>query len=105
MTPTDLVVTPNPLPKLLNYPATLGIAIGCILTIILLLVSGKYDKTQGVLTISLLVVLAFIALVTYSALFTIPNDEITSGIIGGLIAAFGAIIAHWIGKDKSKPPE
>jgi hypothetical protein len=35
--------------------------------------------------------------------FTIPSDEITSGVIGGLVAAFGAVIAHWIGRSQDGP--
>jgi hypothetical protein len=99
----NIVVTPNPLPKLLNYPASIGLAIVVVLTTILLVVVSKFDATGGTLTISLLVVLAFLALVTFCALFTIPTDEITSGAIGGLVAGFGAVVAHWLGRRKDPP--
>jgi hypothetical protein len=36
-------------------------------------------------------------------LFTIPTDEITSGAIGGLVAAFGAVVAYWL--SRGRPPE
>jgi hypothetical protein len=98
-----LVVTPNPLPKLMDYPASLGLMIVVLLTTILLVVASKFDATGGTLTISLLVVLSFLALVTFCALFTIPTDEITSGAIGGLVAGFGAIVAHWLGRRKEPP--
>jgi uncharacterized BrkB/YihY/UPF0761 family membrane protein len=96
----DIVVLPLT-PKLLDYPATIGIGVGIVFITVLLIISSKFDHTGGVLTISLLIVLAFIGVVTFCMFFTIPNDEITSGVIGGLVAAFGAVIAHWIGRDSS----
>ncbi|HEX5211627.1 MAG TPA: hypothetical protein VFW22_07830 [Pseudolabrys sp.] len=97
MTPADLVIPP-PSPKMLDYPATLGLAIGIVFTAILLTVASKFDPTAGVLTISLLVVVAFMGTVTFCLFFTVPNDEVTSGVLGGLIAAFGAVVAHWLGR-------
>ena len=99
-----LIVTPNPLPKLMDYPASIGIVIVVVLTSILLFVAGKFDPSGGTLTISILVVLAFLSLVTYCALFTIPTDEITSGAIGGLVAAFGAVVAFWLSRNNRKDP-
>ena len=103
MAATDLVVPP-PIPKLMDYPASIGVAIAVALTTILLVVVSRFDATGGTLTISLLVVLAFLGLVTFCAFFTIPADEITSSAIGGLTAAFGAIIAYWLGKNRKDPP-
>lgn len=97
-------VNAPPMPKLLDYPASLGLAIAVVLTTILLIVTSRFDATGGVLTISLLVVLAFLGLVTFCALFTVPTDEITSGAIGGLVAAFGAVVAYWLGRGKEPPP-
>jgi uncharacterized BrkB/YihY/UPF0761 family membrane protein len=47
-----------------------------------------------------MVVLAFSGVVMFCLFFTVPNDEITSGAIGGLVAAFGAVVAHWLGRPK-----
>lgn len=102
MAAPDLVIPP-PTPKLMDYPASVGLAIAVVLTAILLVVVSRFDATGGALTISLLVVLAFIGLVTFCAFFTVPNDEITSGAIGGLVAAFGAVVAHWLGRRKDPP--
>lgn len=99
----DLVVTPNPLPRLLDYPASIGLAIAVALTTVLLVVASRFDPTGGSLTISLLVVLGFIGLVIFCALYTIPTDEITSGAIGGLVAAFGAVVAFWLGRGREPP--
>lgn len=93
-----------PIPKLVDYPSAIGIALVVVFTTILLFVAGKFDPTGGTLTISLLVVLGFLGLVTFCAFFTVPSDEITSGAIGGLVAAFGAVVAHWLGRRKDGPP-
>lgn len=97
----ELPIIPPPTPKMMDYPAAMGIAFGILFTTILLYVAGKFDPTMGMLTISLLVVLAFIGTVVFCLFFTVPNDEITSGVVGGLTAAFGAIIAHWLGNTKN----
>jgi hypothetical protein len=98
------LVIPPPTPKLMDYPASIGLAIAVVLTAMLLIVVSKFDHTGGTLTISLLVILAFLGLVTFCALFTVPTDEITSGAIGGLVAAFGAVVAYWLGQSKKGPP-
>jgi hypothetical protein len=84
---------------MLDYPATMGIGISIVFVVILLIVSGKFDPTHGALTISLLIVLAFIGAVTFCLFFTVPQDDTTAGVIGGLTAAFGAVIAYWLGRN------
>src|SRR5580698_1709809 len=93
------LVIPPPSPKLLDYPASVGLVIAAVLTMFILWVANKFDRTGGTLTISLLVILSFLSLVTYCAFFTIPTDEITSGAIGGLVAAFGAVVTYWLGRN------
>lgn len=102
MTPDELVIPP-PTPKMIPYPGAIGVALIIVFTAILLIVSGRFDPTGGVLTLSLLVSLAFIGVVVFCLFFTVPNDEITSGVLGGLIASFGAVIAHWLGRTKDGP--
>jgi hypothetical protein len=97
-------VNPPPTPKLMDYPASIGLVIAVVLTTILVIVASKFDITGGTLTVSLLVILSFLGLVTFCAFFTIPTDEITSGAIGGLVAAFGAVVAYWLGQNKKGPP-
>jgi len=102
MAASDLVIPP-PTPRIMDYPASIGLVIAVVLTVVLVIAASKFDKTGGTLTISLLVILAFLGLVTFCALFTIPTDEITSGAIGGLVAAFGAVVAYWL--SRGRPPE
>jgi hypothetical protein len=102
MAANDLVIPP-PTPKIMDYPASIGLIIAVVLVTILLVVTSRFDATGGTLTISLLVVLSFLGLVTFCAFFTVPTDEITSGAIGGLVAAFGAVVAYWLGRRKEPP--
>jgi hypothetical protein len=99
MAANDLVIPP-PTPKLMDYPASIGLVLAVVMTSVLLVVAGKFDPTGGTLTISLLVILAFLGLVTFCAFFTIPTDEITSGAIGGLVAGFGAVISYWLSRPR-----
>ena len=99
MAANDLVIPP-PSPKILDYPASIGLVIAVGLTTITLVVANKFDATGGTLTVSLLVVFGFLGLVTYCAFFTIPTDEITSGAIGGLVAQFGAVVVYWLSRNR-----
>ena len=99
--PEDLVVPP-PVPRILDYPASVGLALAVVLTTVLLFAAGKFDPTGGVLTISLVVVLSFMGVVTFCLFFTIPSDEITAGVVGGLTAGFGAVISHWLGPQRNR---
>jgi hypothetical protein len=95
MTASDVV---NPPPSVPVLPTGLMVAVAVLLTILLIVVSARFDKTGGVLTISLLIVVAFIGAVGYCLLFTVPIDEVTPSVVGGLTAGFGAVCAHWLGK-------
>jgi hypothetical protein len=97
MTPADLVIPP-PTPKMFDYPGATGVGFLILFTAIVLFVAGKFDPTEGVLTLSILVVLAFCGVVVFCLFFTVPNDEITAGVVGGLTAQFGAVIAFWLGR-------
>jgi uncharacterized BrkB/YihY/UPF0761 family membrane protein len=102
MNPNDLIAPP-PSPKVFDYPASIGIALEIVFVTVLLFVSSKFDHTGGVLTISLLVTLAFVGVVIFCVFFTVPNDEATAAVIGGLTASFGAIIAYWLGGPRRPP--
>jgi uncharacterized BrkB/YihY/UPF0761 family membrane protein len=102
MTPGELVIPP-PTPKMGDYPVLFTIGGAVIFTMVAVFFATRFDPTLGVLTISLLVVVAFLGVAVFCLFFTVPNDEITSGVLGGLIASFGAVIAHWLGRTKEGP--
>lgn len=89
---------PPPTPKIFDYPGAVTLAFAVVFTGAMLFVATKLDPTAGVLTISLLVVAAFIGTVVFSLFFTVPTDEITSATIGALIAAFSGVVAYWLGR-------
>jgi apolipoprotein N-acyltransferase len=99
---TDPLVVPPPTPRIFDYPGTVGIAFLIVFTSALLFISGKFDATGGVLTISLMIVLAMLGAVVFSLFFTIPVDQSTAALIGGLTAAFGAVVTHWLGRRKDQ---
>jgi hypothetical protein len=100
MKPDDLIIPP-PTPRIMDYPVTIALAFGVVFTALLLIVAGRFDPSGGTLTISLLILLAFIGVVVFSIFFTVPHDETTSSVVGGLVAAMGAVIAYWLGKSKN----
>jgi hypothetical protein len=102
MTLAQVPIVPPPIVKSLDYPVLLTIAFAVLFTSILVVVAKHFDPSGGGLTISLLVVLAFTAMVIYCLLYTIPNDEITSAAAGGLVASFGAVIAFWLGRGRGE---
>jgi FtsH-binding integral membrane protein len=93
-------MTDAPNPQLTDYPAAVGVALGVLFTAILLVVSGRFDPTNGVLTLSILVVISFVGIVMFSLLFAIPAGETNAAVVGGMTAAFGAIVAYWLGRGK-----
>jgi hypothetical protein len=87
----------NP-PSIANYPSAVAIVVTVVFTALLLFVAGRFDPTKGVLTISLMIVLGMLGATAYCLVFTIPNDDITPGVVGALSAGFGAVVAYWLGR-------
>ena len=97
----------NPPPAVttfVSYPIAAGVCIAVGLTTLLLYVAGKFDPTGGPLTISILIVLGMLGATTYCLMFTIPQDDITPSIVGGLTAGFGAVCAYWLGRTQGNRP-
>lgn len=88
----------------LAYPVAIGTAIGVALTTFILYVAGKFDPSGGTLTISILIVIGMLATTAYCLIYAIPTDDITPGVVGGLTAGFGAVVAHWLGRTREGPP-
>lgn len=86
------------------YPVAAGIVLGVALTSIMLAFASRFDPTRGTLTISLLIVVGMLATTGYCLIYTIPQDDITPGVVGGLTAGFGAVVAHWLGQRREGPP-
>ena len=98
------LVNAAPHVALLNYPVAIGSILAVGLTAVVLYVAGRFDPTEGPLTISILIVLGMLGSVTYCLMFTIPPDDITPGVVGGLTAGFGAVVAYWLGRTQAHRP-
>lgn len=90
------VIIPPPKFEFVNYPATIAIVAVVLGATALILVSNRFDKTQGALTVSLLIILAFIGVLAYSVTVTVPRDEATAAVIGALTAGFGGVVTYWL---------
>lgn len=87
----------NPPPAPFTVPGFVAIGLGVVMTAFLLLAVMRLDHSKGTLTISIMVVLGFFAAMTWAVRYNIPQDPETAALIGGLVAAFGAVVAYWIG--------
>ena len=105
MSPSEVVNPPPQVVSFVSYPIAVGVCIAVALTTTLLFVAGRFDPTGGPLTISILIVLGMLGATAYCLIFTIPVDDITPGVVGGLTAGFGAVVAYWLGRTQSRPPE
>jgi hypothetical protein len=100
MTPAD-VVNPPPAVGIVNYPSAVAVVVTVLFTAIILVLAGRFDPTQGPLTISIMIVLGMLGATAYCLVFTVPNDDITPGVVGGLTAGFGAVVAYWLGRTQT----
>lgn len=99
-------VNPPPSVQLFPYPAVTAVAALALMTTILLIAVRHFDPTRGPLTISLLIVLAMMGAVAYTLIFSVPADDLTPSIVGGLTAGFGAVVAYWLGRQRNgRPPD
>ena len=80
------VIVPPPKLQYVDFPATVAISAAVLGALALLLFVDRLDPTKGALTVSLLVVLAFIGVLAYSVTVTVPRDETTAAVIGALTA-------------------
>ena len=99
MSPSEVVNPPSTV-SLFNYPILGAVVVSAILTAFMLFIAAKFDTTQGVLTISIMIVLGMLGATAYCLIYTIPVDDITPSVVGGLTAGFGAVLAYWFGRGK-----
>jgi hypothetical protein len=91
-------MSPPAVTTFVSFPIALGVCIAVAQTTILLYIAGRFDPTGGPLTISIMIVLGMLGAVAYCLLFTVPQDDITPSVVGGLTAGFGAVCAYWLGR-------
>jgi hypothetical protein len=93
-----------PMPVVANYPVALALVATVMLTAVVVVIAGRFDPTQGTLTISTLIIVAFIGTTAFCLFFNVPTDEVTPAVVGGLTAGFGAVVAYWLGRPREALP-
>ena len=84
----------------LPYPATVTAVIVAIITIAVVAAARYCDPTRGQLTISVMLVLAFVATTFASILYAVPQIPSTEILVGALATAVGAVVAYWLGRGR-----
>ena len=100
--PTE--VDPSPSSKLLNYPDRDGGGHRRRPDLAVAVHRGEIRQPGGTLTISIMITLGMLGATAYCLIYTIPTDDITPGVVGGLTAGFGAVVAYWLGRTGEGPP-
>ena len=75
------------------------------MTVVIVMVARRFDRTGGMLTISILVVQGFITGVYGAMLYEIRQNPITEILVGALATSMGAVIAHWVGGTRQHTPK
>ena len=99
-TTPDTLVLPPPTPHLLDFPATTAVVVATLACVVLLVFSTRFDQTHGILTVSLLVILTMIGVIAFCLLSPFPGTRRRAAVIGGLVTAFGGVVAYWLGKPR-----
>ena len=84
----------------LPYPALITAAGTGLLTILVIIGAYYFDRSHGLLTLSVLIIIAFIAVTLASMIYQVPQTPTTEILIGGLVSSVGGIVAYWMSKGR-----
>lgn len=82
------------------FVAALSVAL---VTTLLLAVYRKFDRTGGLLTLSILIVQGFITASFASMIYNVPQNPVTEILIGALATSLGAVVAYWMSGPRPQP--
>ena len=89
---------------IIPFPALVGaVAIGFVTALILLCANYFDQYSKGFLTVSILLILAFVTATFASMIYAVPTNPVTEILTGALATALGAIVSHWVGR-RPRPP-
>ena len=78
-------------------PATLGTLAALLMATLVLIASHRFDSSGGLLTLSIMIVAAFISVTFTSMLYpTVQQTPLTEILVGALATSMGAIVAFWM---------
>lgn len=78
------------------FPAFVTAAGTVVLTCLVIVIARYFDHTGGLLTVSILIISAFIGTTFVSLVYTVPQVPITEILVGALATSLGAIITYWM---------
>ena len=64
---------------------------------LLMVCAQRFDPTMGVLTISIILAVAFVTATFASMVYNIQQNPLTEILVGGLATALGGVVAHFLG--------
>ena len=79
-------------------PASLGTAFAALLTMLIIVVAKHFDQTGGFLTLSVMLVMAFISTTFISMIYNVPQIPTTEILVGALSTSVGAVVAFWVSR-------
>ena len=84
------------------YPALVTAAGTAGLTMLVVIAAHYFDPSRGLLTLSVLLIIAFIAVTLASMIYSVPQTPTTEILIGGLVSSVGGIVAFWMSRNRGE---
>ena len=96
------VIVPPPRFQFVDFPATTAVVAVSLGAIALMLLSSRFDNTAGALTISLLIILAFVGVLAYSVTVTVPEGRNYCRCYWCPYCWFRGVVTYWFKKQRFK---
>lgn len=84
------------------FPASIAALMVVVGSILILIAASRFDRSEGLLTVSLLVVVGFITTNFTGILYGVPQTPTNEIMIGALATSLGAVIAFWMSSRHEK---
>lgn len=79
-------------------PATLGTVAALTMAVLVLIAARRFDTTGGLLTLSIMIVAAFISVTFTALLYDIKQTPLSEILVGAMATSIGAVIAFWMSR-------
>ena len=68
------------------------------MAVLVLIASRRFDTTGGLLTLSIMIVAAFISVTFTALLYDIKQTPLSEILVGAMATSIGAVIAFWMSR-------
>lgn len=65
-----------------------------------LAISSRFDNSNGVLTLAIIITVAFVVTTFASLIYNVQQTPLTEILVGGLSTALGGVVAHYMGRPR-----